>query len=263
MRKLIENYHSHTYRCGHASNYKDEEYVISAIDNNFKVIGFSDHAPFPNIYHPFMRMNMNDFESYLKSIEKLQNKYKDKIKIYKGLEIEYIEDYEYFYKECFDKYKLDYLILGQHLKYSKDFKPIFYFDSNKNNKNGIIQYRDDLIKGIKSHYFSYVCHPDLFLINIDKFDAFAKEISISICRAAKKENIPLEINLNGFINHREYPSIDFFKIAKSFGNKFIFGIDAHNPIQYKNIPYNELEKFLNESNIDDNDILDSIKFYSK
>ena len=263
MRKLIENYHSHTYRCGHASNFRDEEYVLSAINNNFKVIGFSDHSPFPNIEQPFMRMNINDLDSYIKSIDDLKNKYKDKIKIYKGLEIEYIKDFNNYYKELLNEYKLDYLILGQHLTFSKDYEPFFYFNHSLNNEEGIKKYRDDLIEGIKTHYFAYVCHPDLFLTNLYEFNDFAKEISISICKAAKKEDIPLEINLSGFINNREYPNVEFFKIAKSIGNKFILGIDAHNPIQYENIPYDRLEIFLKETGISNKDILESIKISSK
>ena len=42
MRKT--NYHMHTRRCMHASG-RDEEHVLSAIQNGYEEIGFSDHSP--------------------------------------------------------------------------------------------------------------------------------------------------------------------------------------------------------------------------
>ena len=44
---MIANYHTHTYRCGHSGNYADEEFVLHAIDAGLKVLGFSDHTPWP------------------------------------------------------------------------------------------------------------------------------------------------------------------------------------------------------------------------
>lgn len=262
MKDIIKNYHTHTYRCGHAANCNDEEYVKSAIKNNFKVLGFSDHAPFRNIIHPGMRMEFNDFDNYINSITSLKNKYKDKIQILIGLEIEYLSNFKEYYEELINKYKLNYLILGQHLKYNNEFEPEYYFKSTKNNIALINEYAFDLINGMKTGYFSYVCHPDLFLINCTFFGEFEKEISIKICKAAKEFNLPLEININGFISNREYPSIDFFKIAKEIGNKFIFGIDAHSPIQIENIPYEGLNLFLNKTGITNNDIIDDITLYN-
>ena len=39
------NYHTHTYRCGHAIG-EDEEYIKVSIQNGIKHLGFSDHIPF-------------------------------------------------------------------------------------------------------------------------------------------------------------------------------------------------------------------------
>ena len=42
------NYHTHTKRCGHATG-EDEDYVIAALNKGYKILGFSDHAMFPNM----------------------------------------------------------------------------------------------------------------------------------------------------------------------------------------------------------------------
>lgn len=39
------NYHTHTFRCGHAENVPDEAYLQRAIEQGFTVLGFSDHTP--------------------------------------------------------------------------------------------------------------------------------------------------------------------------------------------------------------------------
>ena len=43
------NYHSHTYRCGHADlDLTDEEYVEAYIKMGFKRMAFTDHCPEKN-----------------------------------------------------------------------------------------------------------------------------------------------------------------------------------------------------------------------
>ena len=44
MKKI--NYHTHTYRCGHAKG-TEEEMVQAAINMNIEELGISDHIPLP------------------------------------------------------------------------------------------------------------------------------------------------------------------------------------------------------------------------
>ena len=63
MRKT--NYHMHTRRCMHASG-RDEEYVLSAIQNGYEEIGFSDHSPwkYDSDFVANMRMPLSKFDDY-------------------------------------------------------------------------------------------------------------------------------------------------------------------------------------------------------
>ena len=70
------NYHTHTRRCGHASG-DDEEYVLAAIKAGYKVLGFSDHAPYRNYPHKGSHMDIEDFAGYIESIHSLKEKYKE------------------------------------------------------------------------------------------------------------------------------------------------------------------------------------------
>lgn len=262
MKKLTRNYHTHTTLCGHAKLEDNENYVIEAINNNFKILGFSDHAPFPKIHHTIMRMDFKTFPSYIDMIQGFKEKYKDKIKILIGLEIEYYEDRNNYYLSLLKDYKLDYLILGQHCYYEKDI--CFHYYHDHNDYEGINRYVDDLIKGMKTGFFSYICHPDLFMQNVTLWNEKTIEVSKRIISAANELNLPLEININGFINgviynnsYFKYPDKNFFKLAKEMGSKFVFGIDAHDSkrLNQENIPYDKLDEFLKECNITDEDIL--------
>ena len=43
---MLTNYHTHTTRCGHAEG-TEEEYILTALRCGYKVLGFSDHTPWP------------------------------------------------------------------------------------------------------------------------------------------------------------------------------------------------------------------------
>jgi histidinol-phosphatase (PHP family) len=105
------NYHTHTFRCGHARG-SDEQYVKAAIDAGFKILGFSDHAPYPGIHIPSDRMDMDQLDDYYNSLMMLRDRYKDHIDIKIGFEIEYFPFLEDHYRFLLER--ADYLIVGQH-----------------------------------------------------------------------------------------------------------------------------------------------------
>ena len=62
------NYHTHTKRCGHAFG-EDEEYVLEAINQGYEVLGFSEHAMFPNMKEEKnMRPNFEELDSYMANL---------------------------------------------------------------------------------------------------------------------------------------------------------------------------------------------------
>lgn len=215
------NLHTHTYRCNHASG-KDEEYVIKAIENGYSTIGFSDHAPylFPNGYVSSFRMLPNEAEGYAKSINSLKEKYKGKIDIKLGLELEY---YPALFKkeiEFLKTFNYDYLILGQHYVDNEYEDYAIYSDSPTKSTAVLDKYISQVILGAKSGYYTYVAHPDLINFKGDS------ELYI------KKIGIPLEFNFLGFTAKRNYPNLDFWKIVSKVGNDVVIGLDAHSPSVY-------------------------------
>lgn len=230
----IFNYHTHTYRCGHAEYTNDEEYVKNAIKIGIKRLGFSEHSPssdYENI-EPTIRMPFNSKSEYIKSINDLKEKYKQDIEITNAFEAEYDNGKESYLREL--REKTDYLILGQH--FIRNVSP-------ENNPEYPIEYAKTVELAIESGLFDIVAHPDIYMMHrktisknkLSLFDRNAKEAAMLICLKAKEFDIPIEINLGqielGLQNDDEYlyPHSMFWKIAEMTGVKVLYAIDAHSP----------------------------------
>ena len=87
---MIANYHTHTWRCLHASG-TEREYVENAIQGGLRILGFSDHTPmpYPDGYVSNVKMLPDQLEDYVDTVLKLKQEYRDDIEIRLGLEVEY------------------------------------------------------------------------------------------------------------------------------------------------------------------------------
>ena len=275
------NFHTHTYRCGHA-NGSEEEMVCSAIKMGIEELGISEHVPLPHsrqhllkslvairgprsflsLVHAFiqngpsMRMPYPDMENYLDKIKECQDKYQDQIRIYKGFEAEGLEEYFDYYQSLLYEHKVDYLILGHH--FHKHCVHSDYYGKENMKKKDIYQYCNDVEKALETGLFSYLAHPDLFLIGYKEFDLDARTVSQRICEKAKELNIPLEVNAGGIrrglrnVNGEmiyAYPNTHFWKIAGEVGNDVILGFDAHDPSDFNEAMYKQMLDFCKEHNL--------------
>ena len=222
---MIYNYHTHTTRCHHAVD-SDEEYIERAIEAGIKYLGFSDHAPFvfPDGHEAFYCVEEKDCYEYIETIHALGEKYKDKIHICAGYEMEYYPEHFEAMLDLARKSGADYLILGQHCithEYPKGRGSRGYTED----ADVLSEYVDNVVDALNTGVFSYVAHPDIVNFGGDE-EAYYREAT-RLCKASKEHNIPLEINLHGLTNRRHYPSDRFFAIAGEVGAPVTFGFDAH------------------------------------
>lgn len=253
---MFANYHTHTFRCNHATG-SEEEYILNAIDGGIKIMGFSDHAPaiLYDGYRLSWRVQPEDAEDYFKTIKNLREKYKDKIKIYIGFEMEY-------YPEYFDKMYsyvkglgAEYLILGQH--FYDELGGIPHSAVEGHNEEHLIAYTDSVIKGMRTGKFLYVAHPDMMNYSGDMklYESQARRV----CEASKELDIPLEINLLGIFDNRHYPNEAFLKVAGEVGCKMLYGFDAHSPDRaYDKTSLEKAEQLAKKYNIN---IIDEIEIH--
>lgn len=224
---MIANYHTHTWRCHHA-NGTEKEYVEQAIQGGIRVLGFSDHTPypFPKEYVSGVRMEPGQIDDYVDQVLALKREYRDDIEIHLGLEAEY---YPLFWEplmELLSQYPVEYMLLGQH-HLDSEINGAFYSGTYTADPVYLRKYVDQSIEAIKTGKFLYFAHPDLLNFCGDE-EIFDREYR-RLCREAGKVDIPLEINFLGIDGNRWYPNHKFWKIVGEEGNRVILGCDAHEP----------------------------------
>ena len=249
------NYHSHTFRCGHASSSPDSSYIDEALKNGYTKYGITDHVPVHPIFFwdSTVRMHDLDYPEYLESIEHLKSLYKGSIDIYSGFEAEYDEILDAYLCELRDK--CDYMIMGQHYVLGKDIRRTSAYP---------IEYAKKVCAGIESGIFDIVAHPDIFMLyrfglgmeEQNKFLYNAVVAAKMICEKAMEYGVPLELNLGAtytfdskrikeldvdyyveseesqieyLASNARYPTRLFWEIAGAVGNDVVVGIDAHYP----------------------------------
>ena len=224
---MIANYHTHTWRCRHADG-TEREYVERAIEGGLKILGFSDHSPypFPDGYDSSMRMRLDQVEGYVDTVLALKKEYDKDIEIHLGLETEYFPRFWDQLIDFLSDYPFEYFVLGQH-SLGNEIEKILYSGHGTTDGSYLKQYVDQCLAGIDTGKYLYLAHPDLFLFNGDEA-VFDREYR-RLCREVKKRNIPLEINFLGLMEERWYPNEKFWKIAGEEGNTAVFGCDAHTP----------------------------------
>ncbi len=230
---MTANYHTHTFRCGHASSDDERAYVEAAIKAGFKELGFADHSPMPlpecvdladcarfmNI-----RMTLKETEDYMAKLLSLCEEYKKDIKIHIGFEVEYIPEIFDGVIDFLTQFPTEYIIMGQHFN-TIETENITYFGAETRSKYILKEYVDLVCEGIKTGKFTYVAHPDLCNFR-GPVEVYEQEMS-RIIETAKETKTPLEINLLGLNCQRNYPNHTFWSLASDIGCDVIFGSDAH------------------------------------
>lgn len=273
------NYHQHTYRCRHADmDMKDEDYIKEYIKMGFEKIAFTDHCPQKNKVdkRTRMRMDYQEKDEYLNSINTLKEKYADKIQIQSGYEVEYLPNQEENLREL--KKESDIIILGQHFVYDTSGNLKTTHGGENYTDAELIQYSEYINKAMELGIPDIIAHPDLFMYVRNEFGEVERKISNMICETAEKYNIPLEININDifkkvYLKHGEknrlaidekkerlknvlYPCKEFWAIATNYNIKVLYGLDVHNKGQI--LLFNELVELANE--ILGDEILNKLKF---
>jgi histidinol-phosphatase (PHP family) len=224
------NYHTHTWRCGHATG-TEREYVEAAISRELQTLGFSDHTPypFPWYYHSFIRMGCNQLQDYADTILKLRDEFRDTIQIRLGVEAEYYPKYFPQLRSMLSDQGIEYMILGQH--YLDNEMMAHYAGRATSSEKHLEQYCAQSRDAMQTGLFSYFAHPDLIRFTGD--EAVYSRHMRALCKEARDCRIPLEVNLLGFETGRHYPNRCFWEIAAEEGCQVILGCDAHNPNSLK------------------------------
>ncbi|MBO5008136.1 MAG: histidinol-phosphatase [Clostridia bacterium] len=248
----IQNLHTHTKYCDGADT--PEEVVLYAIKKGISSIGFSGHSymSYSKTFGPLG----DHTEEYKNDVLMLKEKYKDRMKIYLGLEV------DMFSRPDMQDY--DYLIGSVH--YLKIGEEYVCFDTDASGVNSVIQkhFNGNGMEYAKEYYrtlaqlpefgsFDIIGHFDIITKHSDRksfFDTTSKEYLNAAFEAvaALKGKIPFfELNTGAIARgYRKdpYPSTDIIKELKRQGFGVVITSDCHNKtmIDYKFDDASELLK---------------------
>ena len=271
---LKANYHTHTELCGHAVG-KVMDYVNQAIKLGFTKLGISDHAHIPESFmteneykHNYLdeSMTSDEFEKiYVKEV--IKAKQNPNIKIFLGLETEYLPEFHNYFADL--RKKVEYLNLGIHFF---NYNGVNYSTYDPLNSELILGYTDTAIKAMETGLYKIFVHPDLFMINYYSrdehrvFDETCKYCSQKIINTAITNDVYLEINAGGIkngikkINGKSeylYPRTEFWTLVSYTKAKVIIGIDAHDPSDFEGQAVLKAKQFASQFDLN---LCDFVKF---
>ena len=258
------NYHTPTQRCRHASG-SEEDYLRCALEAGLDVLGFSDHAPFPD--HDFgWRMRYDELEEHLAVVKRLAEEHASEITIRQGLEIEYMPRYRPYYERLIGEGKVDYLLLGEHL-YADASGGTPYISEAKDMETNLI-YARAIAGGMHTGLFRMVAHPDFYATNRFKWDDNCEAAADIIIDAAVETGTVLEMNANGirkgvFDDFPDgarylYPHRRFWEKVADSGARVIVGSDCHDARQVWDEAVAQAYAMLKELGITPLDCLENI-----
>ena len=225
---MIANYHTHTFRCGHARG-TEKEYAEAALSAGLKTLGCSDHTPYfyadGGTGSRTVRMTPEELPDYAADIRALAAEYRGRLEILLGLEVEYYPFYFSRLLELLRRCGVEYIILGQHFLGNEVGER--YCGKTVGDERMLARYVGQTIEALETGLFSCFAHPDLLGFAGDP--AVYDEQMRRLCRAARETDTPLEINLLGIREGRQYPYERFWQIAAEEGNAVLLGFDAHRP----------------------------------
>jgi len=232
---LNKNYHTHTYRCKHASQ-DVAAYCAAALDQGLTVLGISDHTALPDNRWSHIRMSLDELPDYIEAVNEAQRTFTD-LTILKGAECEYSRDYHAFYKDVLlGEHQFDYLIGAAHFFPFEDEWVGSY--GGASNVASLQAYADYFVESMASGLFAFMAHPDLFGNSYLSWDDNAKSASRDMLAAAAELKIPMEINGYGLRKRKiatpegercMYPWLPFWELAAEYDVTVIVNSDAHHP----------------------------------
>lgn len=254
------NYHIHT-------NFSDgkaelEKYVLESLKKEFNEIGFSDHLIILGDGKVGSNsMKIEKIKEYVKRINLLKEKFKNKIKIKLGIEVDYFPFRERLIAKIINQFDFDYILGSVHRidDFRIDAKSnlrIWNEMSEREIYNTYKKYFSLVQKTVSSKLFDIIAHPDFVKVFNFKPKRNIKQLYLKTIKKISKNNICIEVNSAGLREavNEIYPNKVFLSLCYKNNIPVTMGNDAHSPeliesdlnqlINYiKNIGYNKVVTF--------------------
>jgi len=241
------NHHTHSTFCDGSKPPLD--FVKTAIEQDFSVLGFSSHAPLP--FENSFALRDEKVDEYCQTIRSLSYEYAGQMEIHLSMEIDFIpgllEDFGYWKKRA----NLDYVIGGVHLlvpdgtqelwfidgprqeTYDEGLKNIFGGDARK----AVRTYFDQMSQMVESQAPDIIAHIDkIKMHNQERFfsvnDKWYLDMFYETLELVKQKGCIVEVNTRGLYKGRSkelFPNLTALKRIKELGIPITLSSDAHAP----------------------------------
>jgi len=244
----MQLYNFHTHSCYDDGKESPENYLKAAQELGFSALGFSAHAPIPN--PPPWCLKQENLHQYTEEINRLKKIADPELKIYHGLEIDYIPDVTVDFSYWMQKMNLDYCIGSVHLVKGNqgiwfiDGPAEGYFEGVRNIFGG------DYRKAVTAFFHQSIAmvntqNPDI-IGHLDKVKMHNKELHFSqnepwyveaaekLIKAIKENKTIVELNTRGLYTGKceEYfPSSFLLEQCLHYHIPVMVSTDAHQPNQ--------------------------------
>lgn len=244
----LSNYHSHCTFCDGRST--PEDFVKFAISNGFRAYGFSSHSPLP--FETFWNMSKDDMPEYLTEINRLKEKYADRIELYVGLEIDFLDKTYNASIPYFQQLPLDYRIGSIHflpiaLPLAEE-NMVCIDGSYRDYQAAVDRYYAGDIRRLVAHYFEnslqmveaggidIVGHMDKIYMNGKRCPGFSfdedwyQEPFRALLEAIARKGLMVEINTKNWMKRQElYPNKNYLKLLHELHIPVMVNSDCHYP----------------------------------
>lgn len=241
---MSANYHTHCSFCDGRG--RPEEYIERAVGKGFSSLGFSSHGPTPFVTD--WTMSEAAAAEYCRTIDSLREKYRDKIHIYKGMELDYFSG---DIRNIFHKYDLDYTIGSVHfIKSWTDGEYLGVDDSCENFERALIDhanfdikkfaetYYETVLEMLQNERFDILGHLDLVKKNnsgnkfFNENEKWYIELVKNVVKKVSDYNAMVEVNTGGIsrgYTDEPYPSAWIIRECKKYDIPLVLSSDAHVP----------------------------------
>lgn len=250
----MTNYHQHTTYCDGLDSVSD--ILETACAKGFSAIGFTSHAPLiiPRCDDPLLTyhwlMSQDKLATYIEEVRLLGLEYKNRIKVFLGLEADYFDDEHS--PAYWKPYGLDYCVGSIHFLPSKLHRcPFLQFDSAGKCMQLLLEeygggegfYRacfQQNMRMIRTKSIDILGHMDLFNKSNQNDELFSRrdpkyiQAAEEVMLCAKENNVVIEIN-TGYMARRgftePFPSYDLIQAGANLGIRFCMNSDCHRKAQ--------------------------------
>jgi len=238
--------HTHTIFCDGIDDV--ETMCRAAYEKNLFAIGFSAHSPVEKQLGIKSDWNLKaeKVNEYISEVLAAKERWQKKLKVFLGLEADYIKGIRSPLDSDIKAMNLDYIIGSVHYLAPRGASPFTVDGPKEEFEKGLKEgygndaqklmnaYYDAVLEMILSGGFDILGHADIIKKNTYNKNLWPLENEVrrqrEIARAASDTGIAIEVNTGGINRkktHDVYPSLSFLKIFNEFNVPFIITSDAH------------------------------------